>query len=193
MMDICFATNNVKKIEEIRHLMEPDFRVKSLAEIGCHEELPETGSTLEENSLQKAQYVWDHYNIACFADDTGLETEALNGEPGVYSARYAGPERNNEANIRLLLEKLKGEENRRARFKTVITWVSKEETQQFEGVVEGHILYSPQGEKGFGYDPVFMPEGENRSFAEMSIQEKNNISHRGRALEKFIRFIRKQK
>ena len=192
-MDICFATNNIKKIEEIRHQMEPDFRVKSLAEIGCLEELPETGNTLEENSKQKAQYVWDHYQIACFADDTGLETEALNGEPGVNSAHYAGPERSNEANISLLLEKLKKEENRRARFRTVITWVSGDETLQFEGIVNGHILYAPQGKRGFGYDPVFMPEGENRSFAEMSIDEKNQISHRGRALEKFMEFIRNSK
>lgn len=188
-MDICFATNNVKKIEEIRHLMEPDFRVKSLAEIGCQEELPETGQTLEENSKQKAQYVWEHYGIACFADDTGLEVEALNGEPGVYSARYAGPERNNEANMALVLKKLKGKENRRARFRTVITWISEQETLQFEGVVKGYILPTPRGERGFGYDPVFQPEGEERSFAEMDIEEKNRISHRGRALEKFIHFI----
>lgn len=192
-MDICFATNNVKKIEEIRHLMEPDFRIKSLAEIGCREELPETGETLEENSRQKAQYVWEHYGIACFADDTGLEVEALQGEPGVYSARYAGPERNNEANMALVLEKLKGEENRRARFRTVITWISERETLQFEGVVNGYILSAPRGERGFGYDPVFQPEGEKRSFAEMKIEEKNKISHRGKALEKFTHFIRTTK
>ena len=189
-MDICFATNNVKKIEEIRRLLEPDFRVKSLAEIGCHQELPETGDTLEDNSLEKARYVLDHYGIACFADDTGLEVEALGGEPGVYSARYAGPERDNEANINLLLEKLKGKENRRARFRTVITWVSANETEQFEGTVEGEILHERAGEKGFGYDPVFRPEGEQLSFAQMSMDQKNSMSHRGRALRKFLDFIK---
>ena len=188
-MEICFATNNVKKIEEIRRLLEPDFRVKSLAEIGCHEELPETGQTLEENSAQKARYVWEHYGVACFADDTGLEVEALNGEPGVYSAHYAGPERDNQANMALVLKKLEGQENRNARFRTLITWVSGEESRQFEGVVEGEILTSPVGEKGFGYDPIFQPKGEKRSFAQMSIEEKNSISHRGRALKKFVDFI----
>lgn len=188
-MDICFATNNVKKLEEVRHLLEPDFRVKSLAEIGCREELPETGDTLEDNSLEKASYVWKHYGIACFADDTGLEVEALGGEPGVYSARYAGPERSNEANIALVLEKLKNKNNRRARFRTVITWVSEKGSARFEGVVEGEILHEKSGEKGFGYDPVFRPEGEQRSFAQMSMEEKNTISHRGRALKKFIDFL----
>ena len=189
-MDICFATNNVKKLEEIRHLLEPDFRVKSLAEIGCHEELPETGDTLEDNSLEKARYVLDNYSIACFADDTGLEVEALGGEPGVYSARYAGPERDNEANINLVLERLEGKENRSARFRTVITWVSANETEQFEGIVEGEILQERAGEKGFGYDSVFRPKGESLSFAQMSMGEKNSMSHRGRALKKFIEYIR---
>lgn len=189
-MDICFATNNVKKLEEIRRLLEPDFRVKSLSEIGCHEELPETGDTLEDNSLEKARYVLDRYGIACFADDTGLEVEALGGEPGVYSARYAGAERNNEANIDLVLEKLKEKKNRKARFRTVITWVSASEEEQFEGIVEGEILPERAGEKGFGYDPVFRPEGESLSFAQMSMDQKNSMSHRGRALKKFIEFIR---
>lgn len=189
-MDICFATNNVKKLEEIRHLLEPAYRIKSLAEIGCHEELPETGDTLEANSLQKARYVWDNYGIACFADDTGLEVEALGGEPGVYSARYAGPERDNEANMKLLLQKLEGKENRKARFRTVITWIDEVGFQQFEGIVEGEILPAKAGEKGFGYDPVFRPQGANRSFAQMSMEEKNNISHRGRALKKLVEFLR---
>lgn len=189
-MEICFATNNVKKLEEIRHLLEPAFRVKSLAEIGCHEELPETGNTLEANSLQKARYVWDNYGIACFADDTGLEVEALGGEPGVYSARYAGPERDNEANMKLLLQRLEGKQNRKARFRTLITWINESGYKQFEGVVEGTILPSKVGEKGFGYDPLFQPLGEERSFAQMSMEEKNNISHRGRALKKFVEFLR---
>lgn len=189
-MDICFATNNVKKLEEIRHLLEPAYRVKSLAEIGCHEELPETGNTLEANSLQKASYVWDNYGIACFADDTGLEVETLGGEPGVYSARYAGPERDNEANMKLLLQKLERKDNRKARFRTVITWIDEAGYKQFEGIVEGTILPAKVGEKGFGYDPLFQPLGEERSFAQMSMEEKNNISHRGRALKKFVEFLR---
>lgn len=189
-MDICFATNNVKKLEEIRRLLEPDFRVKSLADIGCQEELPETGDTLEDNSLEKASYVLDNYGIACFADDTGLEVEALGGEPGVYSARYAGPQRDNEANINLVLEKLKGKENRNACFRTVITWVSEKETRQFEGIVEGEILPGRAGEKGFGYDAVFRPHGEQLSFAQMDMDQKNSMSHRGRALKKFIEFIK---
>lgn len=189
-MEICFATNNVKKLEEIRHLLEPAFRIKSLADIGCNEELPETGNTLEANSLQKARYVWDNYGIACFADDTGLEVETLGGEPGVYSARYAGPERDNEANMKLVLQKLEGEKNRKARFRTLITWIGREGYRQFEGVVEGEILSAKAGEKGFGYDPLFQPLGEERSFAQMSMEEKNNISHRGRALKKFVDFLR---
>lgn len=189
-MTVCFATNNAKKLEEIRQLLEPQYQVKSLADIGCQEELPETGSTLEANSKQKAQYVWDHYGVACFADDTGLEIEALGGEPGVYSARYAGPERDNDANIDLVLQKLEGKENRSARFRTVITWVQEDLVRQFEGIVEGEILKERAGSKGFGYDPVFRPEGEERSFAQMSMEEKNNISHRGRALKKFVDFLR---
>lgn len=189
-MTICFATNNAKKLEEIRQLLEPQYQVKSLADIGCQEELPETGSTLEANSEQKARYVWDHYGVACFADDTGLEIEALGGEPGVYSARYAGPERDNDANIDLVLQKLEGKEDRSARFRTVITWVQEDLVRQFEGIVEGEILKERAGSKGFGYDSVFRPEGEERSFAQMSMEEKNNISHRGRALKKFVDFLR---
>lgn len=188
-MEVCFATNNIKKLEEIRHLLEPAYRIKSLAEIGCNEALPETGNTLEANSLQKATYVWENYGMACFADDTGLEVEALGGEPGVYSARYAGPQRDNEANMDLLLEKLEGKENRRARFRTLITWIDKNGFQQFEGIAEGEILPAKAGEKGFGYDPVFRPEGKERSFAQMSMEEKNAISHRGRALKKFAEFL----
>jgi XTP/dITP diphosphohydrolase len=188
-MEVCFATNNVKKLEEIRHLLEPAYRIKSLAEIGCHEELPETGNTLEANSLQKATYVWENYGMACFADDTGLEVETLGGEPGVYSARYAGPERDNEANMNLLLKKLEGKENRKARFRTLITWIDQHGFQQFEGIVEGEILPAKAGEKGFGYDPVFQPEDTNRSFAQMNMEEKNAISHRGRALKKFVEFL----
>ncbi len=188
-MEVCFATNNIKKLEEIRKLLEPAYRVKSLAEIGCREELPETGETLEANSLQKATYVWDNYGIACFADDTGLEVETLGGAPGVYSARYAGPERDNEANMALLLQELAGKENRKARFRTLITWIDQYGYQQFDGVVEGEILPAKTGDKGFGYDPVFRPLGGDKSFAQMSMEEKNEISHRGRALKKLVEFL----
>jgi XTP/dITP diphosphohydrolase len=189
-MTVCFATNNAKKLEEIRQLLEPEYEVSSLADIGCREELPETGHTLEANSKQKAQYVWENYGIACFADDTGLEVEALGGEPGVYSARYAGPERDNEANIDLLLHELQGQENRRARFRTLITWVDDEKVKQFEGIVEGEILPERLGGKGFGYDPVFRPEGAEKTFAQMSMEEKNSMSHRGRALRKLVGFLK---
>lgn len=189
-MDICFATNNIKKLEEIRLLLEPAYRVKSLDEIGCREELPETGNTLEANSLQKASYVWEHYGMACFADDTGLEIEALGGEPGVHSAHYAGPQRDNEANMDLVLQKLEGKQHRKARFRTLITWIDEQGSWQFEGVVDGEILPAKAGEKGFGYDPLFRPEGEERSFAQMSMEEKSALSHRGRALKKLVAFLK---
>lgn len=188
-MKICFATNNLKKLEEIRSLLGPGWQVLSLEEIGCREELPETGNTLAANSAQKARWVWDHYAIDCFADDTGLEVDALGGEPGVYSARYAGPQRSNQDNMQLLLQKLQGENNRRARFKTVLTFISAEEQQQFEGEVQGTILQAPRGDQGFGYDPLFMPEGHKRSFAEMSMEEKNALSHRARAMHKLVDFL----
>ena len=189
-MKICFATNNKKKLEEISSWLGSDWQVLSLDEIGCQEELPETGVTLEANSAQKAQWVWEHYGIACFADDTGLEVEALGGEPGVYSARYAGPQRNNTENMQLLLQKLQGIENRRARFRTVLTYISGEGEQQFEGEVQGTIIEEPRGERGFGYDPVFVPEGHSRTFAEMSLEEKNTMSHRARAMKKLVEFLK---
>lgn len=188
-MKICFATNNVKKLEEIRALLGPGWQVLSLEEIGCREELPETGNTLAANSAQKARWVWDHYAIDCFADDTGLEVDALGGEPGVYSARYAGPQRSNQDNMQLLLQKLQGEKNRSARFKTVLTFISAKEQQQFEGEVQGTILQAARGDQGFGYDPLFVPEGHNRSFAEMSMEEKNALSHRARAMHKLVDFL----
>lgn len=188
-MKICFATNNVKKLEEIRSLLGPSWQVLSLEEIGCREELPETGDTLAANSAQKARWVWDNYAIDCFADDTGLEVDALGGEPGVYSARYAGPQRSNQDNMQLLLQKLQGEKNRSARFKTVLTFISAKEEQQFEGEVQGTILQSPKGEKGFGYDPLFVPQGHNHSFAEMTMEEKNALSHRARAMRKLVDFL----
>jgi XTP/dITP diphosphohydrolase len=191
-MKLCMATNNAHKIEEIKPLVPESVVLVSLAEVGCREELPETGDTLEANSRQKAQYVWDHYRVSCFADDTGLEVEALRGEPGVYSARYAGPERDARANMELLLRKLEGEENRRAQFRTCITLMLDGQPYQFEGVVRGVILGAPRGDGGFGYDPLFVPDGYARTFAEMDLAEKNQISHRARAVEGLIRFLRER-
>lgn len=188
--EICFASNNMHKLAEIRLLLEPDFQVLSLAEIGCTEELAETQKTIEGNSKQKAQYVFDKYNIPCFADDTGLEVEALGNAPGVYSARYAGEQKDSNDNIDLLLKNLKGVKNRQARFRTVITLIGLDTTQVFEGVVKGLILSEKKGHDGFGYDPVFQPLGYDKSFAQMSMEEKNVISHRARAVEKLIFFLR---
>lgn len=187
---ICFATNNPHKIEEINQLLEGSYQVVGLEAIGCHEELAETQSTIEGNSRQKAAYVWENYGVDCFADDTGLEVIALNGEPGVYSARYAGPQRDSQDNMRLLLERLAGKTDRRAQFRTVVTLVLKGEFHQFEGVVAGQIRQAPSGEKGFGYDPVFEPTGHSVTFAEMSLQEKNKISHRGHAIRKLTEYLR---
>jgi XTP/dITP diphosphohydrolase len=191
-MKLCFATNNAHKLEEINALSGRDFEILSLKEIGCYEELPENQDTLEGNSLEKAQFVWQHYNINCFADDTGLEVEGLQGDPGVYSARYAGPQRSSEDNITLLLQNLQGHTNRKARFCTSITLILEGHIYQFEGIVKGHIAEKPQGVKGFGYDPVFVPEGHTRTFAEMTLEEKSSMSHRGRAIKALIDFLRKQ-
>ncbi|AHM61926.1 RdgB/HAM1 family non-canonical purine NTP pyrophosphatase [Flammeovirgaceae bacterium 311] len=192
-MRICFATNNRKKLEEISSWVGPEWQVLSLEDIGCHEELPETGETLEANSAQKAAYVWEHYGIACFADDTGLEVEALGGEPGVYSARYAGAQRSNEDNMQLLLQKLSGAQNRAARFRTVLTYISAAGQQQFEGEVPGTIIDEARGSGGFGYDPIFVPEGHSRTFAEMPLEEKNSMSHRARAMKKLVDFLKQSR
>jgi XTP/dITP diphosphohydrolase len=189
METLCFATNNANKLREVQRLLEGRFLVQGLEAIGCHEELPETQPTIPGNSRQKAEYVWEHYRTSCFADDTGLEVEALGGEPGVYSARYAGPQRDSADNIRLLLQRLAGHENRRARFVTVITLVLRGQVHQFEGVAEGTILPEWRGNEGFGYDPVFLPDGHSQTFAEMPLLEKNRISHRGRAMEKLVAFL----
>lgn len=189
-LDLCFASNNIHKLEEIRPLLEPDFCVLSLQQIGCFKELEETQATIEGNSLQKAQYVFDNYKIPCFADDTGLEVEALNLAPGVYSARYAGEQRNTNDNIDLLLKNLIHQENRRARFRTVITLLGIKNVQYFEGVVEGVILREKTGTGGFGYDPVFKPLGYNKTLAQMSLEEKNKISHRAKAVEKLVKFLK---
>ncbi|WP_339867674.1 non-canonical purine NTP diphosphatase [uncultured Algoriphagus sp.] len=188
-MKICFATNNPKKIEEVKAALGDSFQIVSLKEIGCLDELPETGDTLEHNAFQKAKYVKEHFGVDCFADDTGLEVDALEGEPGVYSGRYAGEPRSDERNIDLLLKNLENTTLRTARFKTVIALLLGEEEYKFEGVAEGEILRSRTGAGGFGYDPVFLPKGYSRSFAEMNLSEKNKISHRGKAVSELISFL----
>ncbi len=187
---ICFATNNKHKLKEINALLGNVFKVVGLAEIGCHEELAEEQETLEGNSLQKAQYVFDRYSVSCFADDTGLEVEALHGAPGVYSARYAGEQRNAAENMRLLLENLRGLENRKARFRTVITLITSSGQKQFEGILNGTIIDQQRGTEGFGYDPIFLPDGSARTLAEMSLEEKNKLSHRARAVEKLVTHLK---
>lgn len=191
-MQICFATNNLHKLNEVTSLLGSDFQIVSLADIGCTEELPENQSTLEGNSEEKAMYVYQRYHIACFADDTGLEVDALCGEPGVYSARYAGPQRNEADNMRLLLQKLSIKENRSAQFRTVITLMLDEKKYQFEGIVKGRIIQEPSGEGGFGYDPVFVPNGYSQTFAAMRLEEKNKVSHRGEAIRKLVDFLQNQ-
>lgn len=189
-MQLCFATNNAHKIEEVQALLGKQFNVVSLQEVGCNEELAEDQETIEGNSLQKAQYVFDNYQVDCFADDTGLEVEALNGAPGVYSARYAGPQRKAEDNMNLLLANLSGKKNRKARFRTVVTLITKQGTHQFEGVLPGTIINERRGTQGFGYDPVFLPENSSRTLAEMNLEEKNTLSHRARAIEKLVVFLK---
>ena len=190
MISICFATNNKNKLQEVRSKIGNQFTILSLEDIGCKEELPETQPTIEGNSAQKAQYVALKYKVNCFADDTGLLVDALNGEPGVYSARYAGPECSPEDNMNKLLTALKGITNRKAAFKTCITLVLNDEQFQFAGEVNGTILTERHGEKGFGYDPIFQPEGYSTSFAEMPMEEKNTISHRALAVAKLFEFLR---
>ena len=186
---LCFATNNAHKLEEIQAILGDSFELISLAETGCTEELPETGNTLEANSLQKAQYLYDHYHINCFADDSGLEVQALGGEPGVDSAHYAGPQRSHADNVNLLLKNLEGKIDRSAQFKTVITLIQNGEITQFEGSIKGQIISELRGTQGFGYDPVFVPEGYETTFAEMSLEEKGRISHRARAFAKLVEFL----
>jgi len=188
-MELVFATNNQHKLTEIKNLLNKQFIVRSLEDIGCREEIPEEQSTLEGNALQKAQFVYSHYGLNCFADDTGLEVEALGGDPGVLSARYAGPGKNSDDNIRKLLDKLSEIKNRNARFRTVIALVIDGKEILFEGIAEGTILYQKKGENGFGYDPVFCPNGSTCSFAEMDMDTKNKISHRGFAFEKLVHFL----
>jgi len=190
-MKIVFATNNPNKLKEIQSLIPKEIEIISLNEIGCNEDIPETGDSLEANAFQKAHYIKDNFNYDCFADDTGLEIDELNGDPGVYSARYAGPERNANANMNKVLNELKGNKNRKAQFRTAIALILEGEEHLFEGKVEGYISKDKQGNEGFGYDPIFIPENDIRSFAQMSMQEKGAISHRGRAVRKLVAYLNK--
>lgn len=190
---LVFATNNQHKLEEIRSILGSRFEILSLNDIGCHVDIPETANTLEGNAIQKARYIVDHYGYDCFADDTGLEVPALGGEPGVHSARYAeGTDHNSEANMQKLLHRLEGVDDRRAQFRTVICLARKGDSSNytlFEGVVKGTISKEKQGTEGFGYDPIFVPEGYNESFAQLGMDVKNHISHRARAVEKLVKFL----
>lgn len=188
MKKICFATNNEHKIQEVKNILGNTYEILSLKDVGCTEDLPETGNTLEQNSAQKANYVFKNYHIACFADDSGLEIESLNNKPGVDSAHYAGTRNATDNNNKVLAE-LADKTNRNAVFKTVITFVSLNSESQFTGIVKGEIINQLPEKEGFGYDPIFKPLGESKTFAEMSIAEKNKISHRSIAVNKLIEYL----
>lgn len=189
-MQIVFATNNAHKLSEIRAILGQQMEILSLADIGCHDDIPETADTLEGNALIKARWVKERYGFDCFADDTGLEVEALGGGPGVHTARYAYPDRHDPvANTRKLLAELHDKDNRAARFRTVIALIQGTDEYLFEGIVEGHITTGERGTEGFGYDPVFAPEGGEKTFAELGVEAKNNISHRARAVRKLADFL----
>ena len=194
-MKLVFATNNAHKLQEVRQILGDSFEVVGLCDIGCTEDIPETAETLEGNALQKARYVREHYGLDCFADDTGLEVRALDGAPGVHTARYAelfgtGETHDSNANMNLLLHNLENKSDRHARFRTVFALLYQGEEHLFEGIVEGEILHERHGSEGFGYDPVFEPEGRGISFAEMTAEDKNAISHRGRATRKLVEFLK---
>lgn len=188
-MKLVFATNNQHKLDEVRNMVPEHITIVSLAEINCFDDIPETAPTLEGNALQKARYIKEKFGYDCFADDTGLEVEALNNAPGVYSARYAGPGHNSEANMQKLLNELENKSDRKARFRTAIALLLDNKEYLFEGIVNGSILKEKKGNSGFGYDPVFMPEGYNESFAEMGNEAKNKISHRAEAVKKLTAFL----
>lgn len=192
-MQICFATNNKNKVNEIRHLVGQSITILSLNDIGCNQELPENQKTLEGNSLEKVEFVYENYGVDCFADDTGLEVFVLDGEPGVLSARYAGDHKSSSDNMQLLLQKLNGISERNCQFRTVITLIHQGKTSQFEGVVMGSIATNQIGVEGFGYDPIFVPNGFERTFAEMSLSEKSLISHRAIAMQKLVEHLKKIK
>jgi XTP/dITP diphosphohydrolase len=189
-MELVFATNNEHKLKELQAMLGDHFNLRSLEEIGCSEDIPEEQPTLEGNAAQKSFYIYNKYGMDCFADDTGLEIEALGGEPGVYSARYAGEEKSAEANMKKVLEKMAKINNRKARFRTVISLIINGEEKRFEGIVDGTILTDRRGKAGFGYDPIFQPDGFSLSFAEMELADKNKISHRGRAVQKLVAYLK---
>ena len=198
-MRIVFATNNEHKLSEIRSILGDQVEVLSLNDIGCHVDIPETGETLEENALQKAQYIYDHYGLSVFSDDTGLEVDALDGAPGVHTARFAvesgfaDKDHDSDANVECLLYQLKDKENRQARFRTAIALILNNQqppiTKLFEGIVNGEITSERRGDKGFGYDPVFQPDGYDGTFAELGVEVKNQISHRARAVQKLCNYL----
>jgi len=189
-MELVFATNNQHKLRELQQILGQHFNLLSLNDIGCLEDIPEESPTIEENSMDKAVYVFEKYKKNCFADDTGLEVEALDGRPGVISARYAGDEKNMDNNIAKVLKELEHHENKSARFKTVISLILDGEKYQFEGIINGKIIKEKRGNGGFGYDPVFVPDGYNTTFAEMPADDKNKISHRGLAVQKLVEFLK---
>ena len=191
MKQLLFATNNLYKLQEVRDILGNHYEIISLNDIGHLEELAEDGTTLEENALQKARYINEKYGLSCFAEDTGLEVKVLNNEPGVFSARYAGPQRSDSDNISLLLMKLDGIEDRRARFRTVIALIYNGTEYLFEGIINGTIANTKSGKGGFGYDPIFIPDGYNQSFGELSKEIKNTISHRAEAIKNLIIFLKK--
>ncbi|MDO5986524.1 non-canonical purine NTP diphosphatase [Flavivirga amylovorans] len=188
-MQLVFATNNLNKIKEVQALIPNHIKLLSLNDIGCFEDIPETQNTIEGNSIQKATYVKTHYGYDCFADDTGLEVQALNGAPGVYSARYAGEQRDANDNMNKLLSELEDKDNRAAQFKTVITLQLNNKQHTFTGICEGDITYTENGKLGFGYDPIFKPKGFQQTFAEMDLALKNNIGHRGKAVLQLVDFL----
>lgn len=188
-IELVFATNNLNKLAEVQKMLPTSIKLLSLKDIGCNEDIEETENTLQGNAHLKAAYIYNNYHYNCFADDTGLEVESLNNQPGVYSARYAGKENNAEKNMQKLLLELTGKENRKAQFRTVIALYLHKKTYLFEGVCKGEILKEKKGKDGFGYDPIFIPKGHQKSFAEMSSQEKGKISHRGKAIQKLVDFL----
>ncbi len=189
MKKIVFATNNQHKLQEVKEVLGDSIEIVSLAELNCYDDIPETANTLEGNALIKAEYIYNKFGVDCFADDTGLEVEALDGAPGVYSARYAGEDNNAMANMDKLLANMSAQTNRNARFRTVIAYIEQGKIKYFEGMIEGKIATEPKGKAGFGYDPVFIPKGYILSFAELGSEEKNKISHRALAVSKFAKFL----
>lgn len=188
-MELVFATNNLNKLKEVQALIPSQIKLLSLNDIGCLEDIPETQHTIEGNAMQKAEYIKQHYGYDCFADDTGLEVEALNNEPGVFSARYAGAQRNADDNMNLLLKKLNDKDNRKAQFKTVIALHVNGELRTFTGICKGEITLQKSGKLGFGYDPIFKPNGYEQTFAEMNLELKNKIGHRGKAVNQLVSFL----